>query len=96
MAHGLQPTDAPPGLLTVHVLDADGRWREASLTSVPPIGDAEGETLQERGAARYLGVYFSFERTGGNAKTHHREEHAPVKLRLVRDGVSSSHMGNRF
>ena len=45
------------------MLDADGQWRRAALTSVPPVGDAEGETLAERGAApaRYLGVFFAFE-----------------------------------
>ena len=48
----------------MHVLDAEGRWRTAALTSVPPVGDADGNTLEERGAARYLGVYFSFEGCG--------------------------------
>ena len=47
--------------LAVSVLDADGRWREMALTSVPPQGMPDGETLDERGAVRYLGMYFSFE-----------------------------------
>ena len=33
---------------------------------MPTVGDADGETITERGAARYLGVYFSFEGVGGN------------------------------
>ena len=54
--HQLDPAEAPADLLEVDVLDADGRWRRAALTSVPPVGDVDGETLPERGAARYLGV----------------------------------------
>ena len=34
---------------------------------MPPEGTADGETITERGAVRYLGVYFSFEGRGGNA-----------------------------
>ena len=30
------------------MLDADGRWRRAALTSVPPEGDADGEGELER------------------------------------------------
>ena len=65
--HQLDPAEAPADLLEVDVLDADGRWRRAALTSVPPVGDAEGETLAERGAARYLGVFFAFEGVEGEA-----------------------------
>ena len=49
---GREPTDAPAGLLTVDVLDADGCWTRAALTSVPPVGDSEGDTLEAHGAAR--------------------------------------------
>ena len=59
------PTEKPAQPLRVHVLDAEGRWRTAELTSVPPVGNADGDTLEKRGAARYLGVYFSFEGCDG-------------------------------
>ena len=61
----LDAMEVPKQPLTVDVLDAEGRWRSAPLTSVPPEGDPDGDTLAERGVARYLGVYYSFEGCGG-------------------------------
>ena len=57
----------PAAPLEVDVLDDKGQWRRAALTSVPPEGDGDGDTVEERGAARYLGVFFSFEGVDGNA-----------------------------
>ena len=54
-----------PDPLFVKMLNANGEWRNTSITAVPPQGDADGETTAERGAARYLGAYFSFEGVDG-------------------------------
>ena len=51
----------PPPPLEVLALDAEGHWRIARLTQVPPRGDPDGETSVERGALRYLGAILSFE-----------------------------------
>ena len=62
---GRELTAAETGLLQIYTLDDIGTWRQTSLTSVPPVGNAEGDTLEARGAARYLGVYYSFEGCDG-------------------------------
>ena len=49
-----------PAPLCVCSLDAAGRWAKATLTSVPPTGDADARDAAGRGAARYLGIHFSF------------------------------------
>ena len=46
-AAGREPTELPVEPLAVNALDADGRWREMALTSVPPRGTPDGETLEE-------------------------------------------------
>ena len=58
---GAETDEKSPPPLTVFALDVNGHWRAAQLTSVPPRGDPDGETLAERGALRYLGALLSFE-----------------------------------
>jgi hypothetical protein len=41
-------------------MDAHGTARLMSCTSAEPHGEPKGKTAEQRGAARYLGVYLSF------------------------------------
>ena len=53
--------DGPPPPMRLIALDAAGSWVWGEMAMVPPRGDAAGTTPEQRGFARYLGAWFSYE-----------------------------------